>query len=516
MKNHQSSIINQESQITNDVRRIPFLQFLPYIRFCKPHTMKRLLLLFSSLLITCLAFSQQWIDQNYSYDSIMNLSYGSSVNFVGETETHLMDIYLPNCDDPTHTARRPLIVFIHGGAFVAGDKNEANLQTMCKEFAKRGYVTATIDYRLGFISDDAAHTCNFPNYSCVFATDSVEWYRSCYRSIQDGKGALRFLVNRHDQFRIDTTNIFLAGESAGSFVALGVGLMDVASEKFPQANAQASVPAPNATAASCVYNTGITFPGTITRPDLGDIHGTIEPSTVNYTIKGIGNFYGGMMSNLLANHDVSKPKPAIYSFHQPCDMVVPIDSGKVMAGLTWCLTNGYGCYGISNTPKIYGSRAFSNLNTTNNHGYTIENHFTATDFPYNFLFGDGSCADQVNNPCHAYDNFSNRLNELAAFFAPLVSTNPICDYTLGINQEQLERDIKIYPNPARNEVNIEQNTLETATFTLYTMQGKEVVSGTLSKGTTAISLDASIESGMYFLRIGNTEFQTNRVLSIQN
>ena len=154
--------------------------------------MKHLLLLFSSFLISCLAISQQWIDQNYTYDSIMNLSYGSSVNFVGETETHLMDLYLPNCDDPTHTSRRPLIVFIHGGAFVAGDKNEANLQTMCKEFAKRGYVTATIDYRLGFISDDVAHTCNFPNYSCVFATDSVEWYRSCYRSIQDGKGALRF------------------------------------------------------------------------------------------------------------------------------------------------------------------------------------------------------------------------------------------------------------------------------------------------------------------------------------
>jgi hypothetical protein len=105
---------------------------------------------------------------------------------------------------------------------------------------------------------------------------------------------------------------------------------------------------------------------------------------------------------------------------------------------------------------------------------------------------------------------------LAAFFAPLVSTNPICDYTLGINLEQLERDIKIYPNPARNAIKIEQNTLETATFTLYTMQGQEVLSGTLSKGTTAISLDASIESGMYFLRIGNTEFQTNRVLSIQN
>lgn len=314
--------------------------------------MKTILTLVSILLFCQTISAQQWFDKKYTYDSLMNVTYGTSADFLGNTEVHKMDIYIPNCDDSAHISRRPLIVFIHGGAFIAGSKDEANLQTMCKQFAQRGYVTASIDYRLGFISDNAAHTCNFPSYNCVFAADSAEWHRAYYRSVQDGKGALRYLINRHSQFRIDTNNIFVAGESAGAFVSLGVALMDTINEKLTQANATNSVPTPNPNTVSCVYNVGKTFPAMINRPDLGDIHGTIEPTTINYTIKGVGNMFGGMMSDLLKFNKAGTSKPAIYSYHQPCDMVVPIDSAKVYAGLSWCMTNGYGCNGISNTPKV--------------------------------------------------------------------------------------------------------------------------------------------------------------------
>ncbi len=471
-----------------------------------------------SLLVLSNVNAQQWLDQKYTYDSLLNVSYGSSINFNGETETHLMDIYLPNCDDASHLSRRPLIVFIHGGAFVAGDKNEANLQTMCKEFAKRGYVTASIDYRLGFISDEAAHTCNFPNYSCVFATDSAEWYRACYRSIQDGKGALRYLINRHQQYRIDTSNVFLTGESAGSFVSLGVALMDLPSEKFPQAFASSSVGAPNANTSTCVYNVGKTFPSSITRPDLGDINGTIEPTTIDYTIKGLGNFYGGMMTDLLQNHNPAKPKPPIYSFHQPCDMVVPIDSMKIYAGLSWCMTNGYGCFGISNTPKVYGSRGFSNLNTNNSYGYTIQNNFTATNFPYSFLIGPGSCADQVNSPCHAYDNFGMRLNQLAAFFAPLVSTSPICDtaqVTNGLSQLDLEKDLKIFPNPAAESFTIRQLTFEKAHYSIFDVQGREVQKGDLKFGDNLISFQSNLNKGLFFVKVFKDDAGAVRLLRVE-
>lgn len=46
---------------------------------------------------------------------------------------------------------RPLMIIIHGGAFIAGSKDDFIQQRMLKEFAKRGYVTASINYRLGML-----------------------------------------------------------------------------------------------------------------------------------------------------------------------------------------------------------------------------------------------------------------------------------------------------------------------------------------------------------------------------
>lgn len=473
---------------------------------------------FFAILLFCFTLNaQQWIDQKYTYDSILDVNYGSSVNFLGDMESHAMDIYLPNCDDPQQISRRPLLVFIHGGAFIAGDKSETNLQNMCKQFAKRGYVTASINYRLGFISDDTPHSCNFPNYNCVFASDSAEWSRAYYRGVQDAKGAIRYLVNRHVQYRIDTNNIFVAGESAGSFLALGSALLDVPTEKLPEASALPSVNAPHNSTASCVYNLGKTFPASIARPDLGDIYGSIEPTTVLYTIKGIGNFYGGMFSNLPQNSDPNLTKPEIYSFHQPCDMVVPIDSAKIYAGLSWCMTNGYNCFGIANTPTVYGSRGFSGLNTNNGYGYTIQDNFTTTNFPYSFLFGAGSCADQVNNPCHAYDNFTTRLNQLAAFFAPLVSTSPICDtaqVTNSLTQMDLEKDLTIFPNPAIESFTIRQLTFDKATYTLLDTQARLIQFGDLKRGDNLITPSGKLENGLYFVVVEFGQTRAVRTISL--
>lgn len=92
------------------------------------------LLLTGSTLIN--GYAQEWIDLQYSYDSIMNIPYGSEVNFNGETETLLMDLYLPKCQVDQVELRRPLAIFIHGGAFISGSKDEASIQQYCKNFAK--------------------------------------------------------------------------------------------------------------------------------------------------------------------------------------------------------------------------------------------------------------------------------------------------------------------------------------------------------------------------------------------
>jgi hypothetical protein len=460
--------------------------------------------IFKILFIFCqfsALYAQQWKDKKYYYDSTLNVVYGTAVNFNGGIDTLKMDIYTPICDDKAHIANRPLLIWIHGGAFLAGDKSESNITNLCKQFAKRGYVTASINYRLGFISDEFAWNCNYPNYSCIFATDSAEWYRAYLRAIQDGKGALRYLVNRHKTFRIDTGNIFLAGESAGAFTALGIGLMDTASEKPIQANKINDAIRPNTNTASCSYNSGKSFPNTyIPRPDLGSIEGNLEPSTIHYTIKGIGNMYGAMLNNLLRQHKSNTPKPGIFSYHQPCDIVVPIDSGRVFAGLSWCMANGYGCYAIANSAKLYGSRTISQWNSKYNYGYNIHNEFTSTNFPYSFLIGKGSCSDQINNPCHAYDNFTLRADNLATFFADLVSTSPICDTTFfpsSLSNTFSKNKINLYPNPAQTSITIEQLSASPVNVSIYNNMGQIMLNNTtLTEKKTTLDI-RFLPAGIY-------------------
>lgn len=433
-----------------------------FVYLCPNHKiimlLKRLFLLPTLLLFTCHVIGQQWISKKYSYDSTLDITYGSSLNFLGQSQDLKLDLYNPICGDVNGISKKPLVLFIHGGAFISGSKADASITALCKNFAQRGYVAASVGYRLGFISDENAWNCNYTNYSCIFATDTAEWIRAYYRGVQDVKGALRFLVNSNESYSIDTNNIFVAGESAGAFIAMGVAFMDTASERLAETFAITAAPQPHSQTVTCVYNTGKTFGnGSINRPDLGDINGNIAPTNIKFTIKGAGNIYGGMINNLLAQHKTGTPKPALYSFHQPCDLVVPFDSGNIFTGLSWCMANGYNCNRIANTPKIFGSRSISRWNTNNTLGYLLQDEFTATTFPFNFLFGNGSCADQINNPCHAYDNKQLRENNLAQFFGNLVSTSPVCD-TGFTNILQLSTSlIKVYPNPSNGlfEIDIE-------------------------------------------------------------
>ncbi len=455
-------------------------------------------------LISGLTFGQQWQNKKYSYDSTLNIIYGTATNFNGGVDTLKLDIYMPKCGDSLGLSKRPLLMWIHGGAFLAGSKDDASIKNLCKQFAKRGYVTASISYRLGFISDDLSRTCNFPNYSCVFAADTAEWVRASYRAMQDGKGALRYLINRHQLYRIDTNNVFLAGESAGAFVALGMAFIDTAIEKSALTDSIMAAAKPHSQTASCVYNSNKTFASTVLRPDLGSIDGNIEPSAINYQIKAVGNMYGAMLFDYFKHGKVNTHKPAIYSFHQPCDLVVPIDSGRVYESLSWCLSNGYNCLGIANTPKIYGSRAISQWNTIKSYGYTIQDEFTTTSFPYNFLIGAGSCADQINKPCHAYDNPSLRENNLAAFFASKISTMPICDTFFkisGISDPFKGIKVMLYPNPTYGLFNLEINSNnKLAKVEVFNSTGVLIKKINVDTNLTEINL-ASNNPGIYFINV---------------
>jgi hypothetical protein len=125
-----------------------------------------------------------------------------------------MDIYQPQGDT---MQQRPLIIWAHGGSFLSGTKNDLDVQSLCEHFAKRGYVCASINYRLGI---------SFP-YNQQNTTAAV------FRSVQDMKAAIRFFrkdAATTDQYHIDPSIIFAGGSSAGSFAALHLAYLNEYSE----------------------------------------------------------------------------------------------------------------------------------------------------------------------------------------------------------------------------------------------------------------------------------------------
>jgi acetyl esterase/lipase len=106
----------------------------------------------------------------------------------GETSLKL-DLYLP------HAAKPPLIVWVHGGAWRGGSKNDMPLGS----FLEHGFAVASVDYRLTPVAA-------FPAQA------------------HDIKAALRFLRARAGQFGYDPKRFVIAGGSAGAHLAVLVGV----------------------------------------------------------------------------------------------------------------------------------------------------------------------------------------------------------------------------------------------------------------------------------------------------
>ena len=112
------------------------------------------------------------------------------------------DLYRPKTDGAT---LRPLIIWMHGGGFKFGSKEAAGVRVWCSSFARRGYLCAAINYKLG-------------NKSLRFTYN--ELVTNCYRGVQDVRTALAFFKAHATLWGIDTTRIILAGNSAGGMLAL--------------------------------------------------------------------------------------------------------------------------------------------------------------------------------------------------------------------------------------------------------------------------------------------------------
>nr|HMQ64198.1 carboxylesterase family protein [Flavilitoribacter sp.] len=89
----------------------------------------------------------------YGVRSEYDVVYGSDVDFAGRVVDLKMNIHRPVGD---HNPQRPVVVMIHGGGFIEGDRSQMDNDVLpvCQYFASLGYTAVTIDYRLGMQKSD--------------------------------------------------------------------------------------------------------------------------------------------------------------------------------------------------------------------------------------------------------------------------------------------------------------------------------------------------------------------------
>ncbi|MFK7775154.1 MAG: T9SS type A sorting domain-containing protein [Saprospiraceae bacterium] len=342
---------------------------------------------------------------NTQFDSITQIPdifYGSAVRFNGDTIDLELDIYYPEFD--TNTSR-PLLVAVHGGGFLGGSKNAGQIVKLCKEFAKRGYVTASISYRLGFRNE---HDPLFGEFHEFYGYDEAEMIRAIYRSVQDARGAIRFMKGEADTYGIDTTNVFIGGESAGGFVSLHTAYMKQPDEKpdaaFEQSDAN-------------YYDVFGNVISTLARPDLGSLEGDLNLNGTSSDLKGAINIYGGIFDLEL----IDCGEPDLYQHYISDDILVFCGAAKAFhqtPGLYFPFT------GNTKNPIIYGPCSIRNY---------IQDSLDCCDLkevnnilPSNILVGP--------NPHNYLSN-----NSINIFFedAPLFVDSTICKVSLEIIDQDL-------------------------------------------------------------------------------
>ena len=222
-----------------------------------------------------------------------NITYGKA----GDTELKL-DLARPEGDGPF-----PAIVFIHGGGWSKGSRQGYGRQI--QEAAKRGYVAATISYRLMQFDEAKKETTTA---TPIFPAQ-----------IHDAKAAIRWLRANADKFNVDPNRIGVTGGSAGGHLSLLVGLTD------PAANLEGESGSPDQSSrVQAVVNvfgpTNMTF--------------CYEKSSVAWIFRlfmgGIPDEAGERYKAASPISYASKDDPPVLTLHGNQDALVPVEQATVL------------------------------------------------------------------------------------------------------------------------------------------------------------------------------------------
>lgn len=179
-------------------------------------------LFYLALLLICnVVCSQRYLTDEFDkIDSIIGGIYGTAKNHQSISQNLLFDFYEP-ANDPI--IKRPLIIYIHGGGFTSGSRSYPSVRSIARRMSHKGYAVANIDYRLD------------PDFNLYNSSNNR---RAMTDAMHDAKQAIRYFKANANTYKIDTSFVFIGGESAGAITAMMASYVDKQEEMlaYPMAN----------------------------------------------------------------------------------------------------------------------------------------------------------------------------------------------------------------------------------------------------------------------------------------
>lgn len=203
----------------------------------------------------------------------------------------LLDVYSPaGLDKPV-----PAILFIHGGGWKGGNKADYRIYGI--KFAQRGYVVASVSYRL---SGEA----KFP------------------AALEDVKCAVRWVRANAERLHVNPDKIGIAGGSAGGHLSLMTGLTPGVAE-FEGTGGHDGT----SSAVQCVVN--IYGPTDLTTPFAQNL--SHEGGLLHQFLGKTFDEDAALYRKASPITYVTKDAPPILTLHGTVDDVVPIDQADLLA-----------------------------------------------------------------------------------------------------------------------------------------------------------------------------------------
>lgn len=297
------------------MRNIFCFLLLPLLSFGQPPTDRYQAALFTTVVETGPILFSSGVPQPNEGGGFYEFITGYPLN-VDEFDTSPVDLSMNIFEPEGDTlSQRPVIIICFGGGFLSGSKDHWSIRLLCQQLARRGYVTAAIDYRLGMN---------------VFDEDLA--MRAVYRGVQDARSAVRFFradAAGSNTYRIDPNQVYIGGHSSGAFMALHNAYLNEENER------------PLSTYTWIQDGQFV--------PDQGCLDCVGNNQSYNGRANAVFSLAGalGFTDFIDTSND-----PKVVMFHSTDDGTVPYDSGGPFSSIIWLVVG-------SDLPTVYGSLPIS-------------------------------------------------------------------------------------------------------------------------------------------------------------